>query len=118
MMVEYAAAGAIAEIRPRSPARRDTVPSRGHGGGCDVRLPERPSAGAVGGRSPGAVVLRVGRGVAVSAAAARLHRRFIGVAGQALALVADLPWDDADRTRAGTAAAEALLDDLGRPSPP
>jgi histidine ammonia-lyase len=44
-----------------------------------------------------------------------LHRQFTGVAGQAMALTTDLPWDDRDRDlRGDLAAAEALLDDLGR----
>lgn len=115
MMVEYVAAGAIAEIRNAAqPASVGTlVLSRGA---------EEDATFA----SQGALQLE--RSVAAYrvllccelVGAVRLLRqrrlddRFVGVLGEALALAADLPRNDEDRDlRGDLAAAELLLDDLG-----
>jgi histidine ammonia-lyase len=120
MMVEYVAAGAIAEIRNAAqPASVGTlVLSRGA---------EEDATFA----SQGALQLE--RSVAAYrvllccelVGAVRLLRqrrlgdRFAGVLGEAFALVADLPRNDQDRDlRGDIAAAELLLDDLGRLVPP
>ena len=116
MMVEYVAAGAIAEIRNAAqPASVGTlVLSRGA---------EEDATFA----SQGALQLE--RSVAAYrvllccelVGAVRLLRqrrlddRFTGVLGEALALAADLPRNDEDRDlRGDIAPAETLLDDLGR----
>ena len=116
MMVEYVAAGAIAEIRNAAqPASVGTlVLSRGA---------EEDATFA----SQGALQLE--RSVAAYrvllccelVGAVRLLRqrrldgRFAGVLGEALALTADLPREDNDRDlRGDLTAAEVLLDDLGR----
>ena len=120
MMVEYVAAGAIAEIRNAAqPASVGTlVLSRGA---------EEDATFASQG------VLQLERSVAAYrvllccelVGAVRLLRqrrlgdRFAGVLGEAFALVADLPRNDQDRDlRGDIAAAELLLDDLGRLVPP
>lgn len=124
MMVEYVAAGAIAEIRNAAqPASVGTlVLSRGA---------EEDATFASQG------VLQLERSVAAYrvllccelVGAVRLLRqrgiedRFTGVLADALALAADLPRDDEDRDlRGDLAAAEPLLDELGRlipaPAPP
>ena len=116
MMVEYVAAGAIAEIRNAAqPASVGTlVLSRGA---------EEDATFA----SQGALQLE--RSVAAYrvllccelVGAVRLLRqrrlddRFAGLLGEALALAADLPREDEDRDlRGDLAEAEVLLDDLGR----
>lgn len=116
MMVEYVAAGAIAEIRAAAqPASVGTlVLSRGmeedatFASQSALQLERSVAAYRVllCCELVGAVRLLRQRG---------LHDRFAGVAGNALALTAELPWDDQDRDlRDDLAAAEALLDDLGR----
>lgn len=116
MMVEYVAAGAIAEIRAAAqPASVGTlVLSRGmeedatFASQSALQLERSVAAYRVllCCELVGAVRLLRQRG---------LHRQFTGVAGQAMALTTDLPWDDRDRDlRGDLAAAEALLDDLGR----
>ncbi|KAA0098535.1 histidine ammonia-lyase [Mycolicibacterium sp. P1-18] len=116
MMVEYVAAGAIAEIRNAAqPASVGTlVLSRGA---------EEDATFASQG------ILQLERSVAAYrvllccelVGAVRMLRqrgvadRFGGVLGRALALAADLPRDDEDRDlRGDLAAAEGLLDELGR----
>lgn len=116
MMVEYVAAGAIAEIRAAAqPASVGTlVLSRGmeedatFASQSALQLERSVAAYRVllCCELVGAVRLLRQRG---------LHDRFSGVAGEAVALSADLPWDDHDRDlRGDLAAAGALLDDLGR----
>jgi histidine ammonia-lyase len=116
MMVEYVAAGAIAEIRAAAqPASVGTlVLSRGmeedatFASQSALQLERSVAAYRVllCCELVGAVRLLRQRG---------LHDRFTGVAGDAVALAADLPWDDDDRDlRGDLAAAGALLDDLGR----
>jgi histidine ammonia-lyase len=116
MMVEYVAAGAIAEIRAAAqPASVGTlVLSRGmeedatFASQSALQLERSVAAYRVllCCELVGAVRLLRQRG---------LHHRFTGVAGQAVALADDLPWDDTDRDlRGDLAAAEALLDELGR----
>lgn len=116
MMVEYVAAGAIAEIRNAAqPASVGTlVLSRGA---------EEDATFASQG------ILQLERSVAAYrvllccelVGAVRLLRqrgivdRFGGVLGRALALAADLPCDDEDRDlRGDLATAETVLDELGR----
>jgi histidine ammonia-lyase len=116
MMVEYVAAGAIAEIRAAAqPASVGTlVLSRGmeedatFASQSALQLERSVAAYRVllCCELVGAVRLLRQRG---------LHDRFTGVAGQAVALAADLPWNDDDRDlRGDLAAAGVLLDDLGR----
>lgn len=116
MMVEYVAAGAIAEIRAAAqPASVGTlVLSRGmeedatFASQSALQLERSVAAYRVllCCELVGAVRLLRQRG---------LHDRFTGVAGAALALAAGLPWNDDDRDlRGDLAAAERLLDDLGR----
>jgi histidine ammonia-lyase len=116
MMVEYVAAGAIAEIRAAAqPASVGTlVLSRGmeedatFASQSALQLERSVAAYRVllCCELVGAVRLLRQRG---------LHDRFTGIAGEAVALAADLPWDDDDRDlRGDLAAAGALLDDLGR----
>lgn len=116
MMVEYVAAGAIAEIRAAAqPASVGTlVLSRGmeedatFASQSALQLERSVAAYRVllCCELVGAIRLLRQRG---------LHDRFTGVAGAAVALAAELPWDDDDRDlRGDLAAAEALLDDLGR----
>ncbi|MHA3019140.1 aromatic amino acid lyase [Mycobacterium sp. BMJ-28] len=115
MMVEYVAAGAIAEIRAAAqPASVGTlVLSRGmeedatFASQSALQLERSVAAYRVllCCELVGAVRLLRQRG---------LQDSFTGVAGAAMALAADLPEDDEDRDlRGDLAAAEALLDDLG-----
>jgi histidine ammonia-lyase len=116
MMVEYVAAGAIAEIRAAAqPASVGTlVLSRGmeedatFASQSALQLERSVAAYRVllCCELVGAVRLLRQRG---------LHDRFSGIPGEAVALAAGLPWDDHDRDlRGDLAAAGALLDDLGR----
>ncbi|MEV0672783.1 aromatic amino acid lyase [Mycobacterium sp. NPDC050441] len=116
MMVEYVAAGAIAEIRAAAqPASVGTlVLSRGmeedatFASQSALQLERSVAAYRVllCCELVGAVRLLRQRG---------LHDRFTGVAGEAMALSADLPWNDEDRDlRGDLAAAQLLLDDIGR----
>ncbi len=116
MMVEYVAAGAIAEIRAAAqPASVGTlVLSRGmeedatFASQSALQLERSVAAYRVllCCELVGAVRLLRQRG---------LHDRFAGVAGEAVALTQDLPWDDGDRDlRGDLVAAGPLLDDLGR----
>ena len=116
MMVEYVAAGAIAEIRAAAqPASVGTlVLSRGaeedatFASQATQQLERSVAAYRVllACELVGALRLLRQRG---------LHDRFTGVLGDALALAAGLPWNDDDRDlRGDLAAAEELLDDLGR----
>ncbi|MDH6196301.1 histidine ammonia-lyase [Mycobacterium frederiksbergense] len=116
MMVEYVAAGAIAEIRAAAqPASIGTlVLSRGaeedatFASQATQQLERSVAAYRVllGCELVGAVRLLRQRG---------LHGRWAGALGQAFTLASDLPWDDEDRDLRGDLdAAESLLDDLGR----
>lgn len=116
MMVEYVAAGAIAEIRAAAqPASIGTlVLSRGaeedatFASQGTLQLERSIAAYRVllGCEFVGAVRLLRQRG---------LHDGFSGVLGEALALATALPWNDDDRDlRGDLATAEDLLDDLGR----
>lgn len=116
MMVEYVAAGAIAEIRAAAqPASVGTlVLSRGmeedatfaSQSALQLERSVRAYRVLLCCELVGAVRLLRQRG---------LHKSFSGVAGEAMSLAAVLPWDDRDRDlRGDLAAAEALLDDLGR----
>jgi histidine ammonia-lyase len=116
MMVEYVAAGAIAEIRAAAqPASVGTlVLSRGmeedatFASQSALQLERSVAAYRVllCCELVGAVRLLRQRG---------LHDRFAGVAGEAVALTQGLPWDDGDRDlRGDLVAAGPLLDDLGR----
>jgi histidine ammonia-lyase len=116
MMIEYVAAGAIAEIRNAAqPASVGTlVLSRGAEEDATfasqgVHQLERSAAAyrvLLCCELVGAVRLLRQR---------RLGERFGGVLGQALALAADLPRNDEDRDlRGDIATAETLLDELGR----
>ena len=116
MMVEYVAAGAIAEIRNAAqPASVGTlVLSRGSEEDATFAsqgaLQLERSVGAyrvlLSCELVGAVRLLRQR---------RLDDRFTGVLGEALALAAGLPRSDEDRDlRPDLAAADLLLDDLGR----
>ena len=115
MMVEYVAAGAIAEIRAAAqPASVGTlVLSRGmeedatFASQSALQLERSVAAYRVllCCELVGAVRLLRQRG---------LDDRFTGVTGEALALAAGLPWNDDDRDlRGDLAAAGLLLDDLG-----
>ncbi|WP_029117447.1 aromatic amino acid lyase [Mycobacterium sp. URHB0044] len=116
MMVEYVAAGAIAEIRAAAqPASVGTlVLSRGmeedatFASQSALQLERSVAAYRVllCCELVGAIRLLRQRG---------LHDRFAGVAAEAVALTRDLPWDDGDRDlRGDLVAAGPLLDDLGR----
>jgi histidine ammonia-lyase len=116
MMVEYVAAGAIAEIRAAAqPASVGTlVLSRGaeedatfaSQGALQLERSVAAYRVLLGCELVGAVRLLRQRG---------LDGRFTGVLGAALALAAELPNNDEDRDlRGDLAAAELLLDDLGR----
>jgi histidine ammonia-lyase len=116
MMVEYVAAGAIAEIRAAAqPASVGTlVLSRGAEEDATfasqgTQQLERSVAAyrvLLACELVGALRLLRQRG---------LHEQFTGVLGEALALASELPWNDEDRDlRGDLAAAEELLDDLGR----
>jgi len=117
MMVEYVAAGAIAEIRSSAqPAIRwNPGAIEGFGGGRHVRLPGRSSARALGRRVPGVAVLRTG-GRRQAAAAAQARRPALGRARRG-----NSRWPPtcpaATKTATSAAdigAADLLLDDLGR----
>jgi histidine ammonia-lyase len=116
MMVEYVAAGAIAEIRAAAqPASVGTlVLSRGAEEDATfasqgTQQLERSVAAyrvLLACEFVGALRLLRQRG---------LHDRFTGVVGEALALASRLPWNDEDRDlRGDLALAESLLDDVGR----
>jgi histidine ammonia-lyase len=116
MMVEYVAAGAIAEIRAAAqPASVGTlVLSRGmeedatFASQSALQLERSVAAYRVllCCELVGAVRLLRQRG---------LNDRFTGVTGEALALAAGLPWNDDDRDLRGDLAdAQLLLDDIGQ----
>lgn len=116
MMVEYVAAGAIAEIRAAAqPASVGTlVLSRGaeedatfaSQGALQLERSVAAYRVLLACEFVGTLRLVRQRG---------LHERFTGVLGEALALAARLPWNDDDRDlRGDLATAEELLDDLGR----
>ena len=116
MMVEYVAAGAIAEIRAAAqPASVGTlVLSRGMEE--DATFASQSALQLERSVAAYRVLLCCELVGAVRLLRQRnLHDRFTGVAGEAAALAADLPWNDDDRDlRGDLAAAGALLDDLGR----
>ena len=116
MMVEYVAAGAIAEIRNAAqPASAGTlVLSRG--AEEDATFASQGAQQLE--RSIAAYRVLLGcelLGTVRLLRQRRLDDQYAGVIGDALALVADLPRNDEDRDlRGDITAAASLLDDLGR----